>query len=500
MSLESALEEERLEVLKLLENKKKNFPKSEDSTIDHNSSSSPSIRFDVPPKQHAKHGSRSSSPARQDSPVDGKVLNQLDQLSLDGSSASRRRPSRGNRSPSATRSTSRRRNKSLTRRTPHSAEKLGHLDSDSESESDDDDDDYENETDLYNKRLQVDSDFSDESEEDEEDDDESDESSDEDEESPEVSSDDEQQKALKTVDEEGKTQAKVEEKPTLSKPVRKTISLLAPASSVAASQNAPPPSTSEYAAYKRRIIHPSTAFDFRDPKYTPMDVPYTSDSEEMNDARRAALMKVEVSQICSTIDSKRMVRTIERGDLPSLSETSKGKLKSYIVASDLSPEATHALEWTIGTVLRDGNVLMIVCALEDEAGSSSNSNPVEQQQQEQERLIAMQRLTAITTRLLKKTRLQVHVLIEVLHCKSPRHILCEIIDYISPTLVILGSRGLSSIKGVLLGSFSNYIVERSSVPVMVARRKLQKAKNKGLNVKLANNLRTPGSISNAKVD
>jgi nucleotide-binding universal stress UspA family protein len=101
--------------------------------------------------------------------------------------------------------------------------------------------------------------------------------------------------------------------------------------------------------------------------------------------------------------------------------------------------------------------------------------------------------------LLTKTRLQIHVIFEVMHCKSPKHMLTEIIDHVSPTLVILGSRGRSALKGVLLGSFSNYIVERSSVPVMVARRKLQKTKNKGLNVRLANNLRRT-QLSDAKID
>jgi gamma-glutamyltranspeptidase len=45
------------------------------------------------------------------------------------------------------------------------------------------------------------------------------------------------------------------------------------------------------------------------------------------------------------------------------------------------------------------------------------------------------------------------------------------IDFLSPTLTILGSRGRSQLKGVLLGSFSNYLVTKSSVPVMVARKR-----------------------------
>lgn len=38
-------------------------------------------------------------------------------------------------------------------------------------------------------------------------------------------------------------------------------------------------------------------------------------------------------------------------------------------------------------------------------------------------------------------------------------------------MTVLGSRGRSALKGVLLGSFSNYIVNKSSVPVMVARKR-----------------------------
>lgn len=42
-------------------------------------------------------------------------------------------------------------------------------------------------------------------------------------------------------------------------------------------------------------------------------------------------------------------------------------------------------------------------------------------------------------------------------------------------------------KNVLLGSFSNYLVTKSSVPVMVARKKLKKNKSfKRSNIRLSN--------------
>jgi hypothetical protein len=59
-------------------------------------------------------------------------------------------------------------------------------------------------------------------------------------------------------------------------------------------------------------------------------------------------------------------------------------------------------------------------------------------------------------------------------------------------------------NSVILGSFSNYLVTKSSVPVMVARKKLRKhSKYKRPSVKLANNLLdgvSGRSLSTARVD
>jgi hypothetical protein len=78
------------------------------------------------------------------------------------------------------------------------------------------------------------------------------------------------------------------------------------------------------------------------------------------------------------------------------------------------------------------------------------------------------------------------------------------IDYLEPTLVILGSRGRSALKGVLLGSFSNYLVTKSSVPVMVARKKLRSSKKskafKRANIRLSNVLQGPRKLESAKID
>ncbi|KAK9246355.1 hypothetical protein V1506DRAFT_535314 [Lipomyces tetrasporus] len=271
----------------------------------------------------------------------------------------------------------------------------------------------------------------------------------------------------------------------------------------------PPPSHIDGAtSYKRHLIHPKTAFDLVEDATSSFNSPYTSDTEEAIDIKKAVNLPFKVSDIEANSAAGRVLRTVTRGDYETISKNPLLKKRSYIVATDSSPESMYALEWTIGTILRDGNLMYAVYAIEEpEDMPSPPSTPTPDESAaasalEQERITAAKEITSVIVKLLKKTRLQVECVVEVMHCKSPKHLLCDVIDYLSPTMVILGSRGRSALKGVLLGSFSNYLVTKSSVPVMVARKKLKKSKHhRGPMPKFSNNLREGvTSLSLAKVD
>lgn len=275
----------------------------------------------------------------------------------------------------------------------------------------------------------------------------------------------------------------------------------------------------------KRRVHPTTAFDLPSGLPSPM----TSEDESHSELRAAQKLSLTMSNIHSTPSAHRVIRQIIRGDYQHFqneAEEGRKRQRMYLVATDISPEAEHALEWTIGTVLRDGDTLFAVYAVDEESAgdsgavdigqgaesvrdtaavlqrlptnnvapnspgpsplakagqlSSAGNNDTRSRSRntfssaEAERRRALEDITARCVRLLRKTRLQVRVVVEVFHCKSPRHMITEVIDFLSPTLVIIGSRGRSAVKGVLLGSFSNYLVTKSSVPVMVARKKLRK--------------------------
>ncbi|KAJ8064682.1 hypothetical protein OCU04_007003 [Sclerotinia nivalis] len=310
------------------------------------------------------------------------------------------------------------------------------------------------------------------------------------------------------------------------------------------------------------VVHPHTSFD---PDGSGDPSPHDSDTEaDRGDVKKAQSLSLTMSAIKSTPTTSRCVRTIHRGDFGKVQQEARDnqrRTRKYLVATDLSEEAAHALEWTIGTVLRDGDTMLAIYCVDEELGiitpdNSGDDAQIKQQisaiaaaqrssrassantplltpsvgpsplnhsfrldpgsraaspmgrdsrsKAEQDRFRAVEDITDRVSELLRKTKLQVQVNIEVLHCKNPKHLITEVIDYINPTLVILGSRGRSALKGVILGSFSNYLVTKSSVPVMVARKRLRKhnKQKRTPNIRLANNLTNPvvKSLASAKID
>ncbi|KAG8746582.1 hypothetical protein FRC10_004434 [Ceratobasidium sp. 414] len=150
----------------------------------------------------------------------------------------------------------------------------------------------------------------------------------------------------------------------------------------------------------------------------------------------------------------------------------------YVVASDLSEESRFAVEWGIGTVLRDGDEMIVVNVQETESKldptDAASGDKTQKIRNQQERQTLTYLLCRQVTGLLQRTRLNVRVYCQAIHSKNSRRMLLDLIDYTEPTMVIVGSRGLNALKGILLGSTSHYLIQKSSVPVMVARRRLKR--------------------------
>ncbi|QRW00524.1 stress protein A family protein [Ceratobasidium sp. AG-Ba] len=152
--------------------------------------------------------------------------------------------------------------------------------------------------------------------------------------------------------------------------------------------------------------------------------------------------------------------------------------RRYVVASDLSEESRYAVEWGIGTVLRDGDEMIVVNVQETETKldptDATSGDRTQKIKNQQERQTLTYLLCRQVTGLLQRTKLNVRVYCMAIHSKNSRRMLLDLIDYTEPTMVIVGSRGLNALKGILLGSTSHYLIQKSSVPVMVARRRLKR--------------------------
>lgn len=287
---------------------------------------------------------------------------------------------------------------------------------------------------------------------------------------------------------------------------------------------------------RRSGVHPATSFDLPPSgSRTPID----SDTEaDLTDIKRAQKLSFAMTQIISQPEVHRTIQIITRGEYSKLVQETQDEHnnpRKYLVATDLSEESTHALEWAIGTVLRDGDTLIAIYCVDEETGilgadgnslatgmvpddpkamreaataldrmansksaiqhgggmgtlsplaassmdasgllATGNSTSAigedpsptpshssrERSRAEEERYRAVQEISERVTKLLRKTRLQVRVIVEVLHCKNPKHLITEVIDHVNPTLVILGSRGRSALKGYVFFYLFSFVSPR----------------------------------------
>lgn len=175
-------------------------------------------------------------------------------------------------------------------------------------------------------------------------------------------------------------------------------------------------------------------------------------------------------------ERNRCTVTMVYGDYAEKAQRSK-RPKRYVVASDGSEGSQYAINWAMGTVLRDGDETLIVSVMETDTKLDS----LQSQFEDPTRRHALQRVRSDMAILLanqafvllQRTVLGVKVSCQAVHAHNAKHMLLDLLDFYSPTMLIVGSRGIEAIRGGVLGSMSHYLVQKSSVPVMVTHNKLQ---------------------------
>ncbi|KAM7258904.1 hypothetical protein ACFE04_014645 [Oxalis oulophora] len=151
------------------------------------------------------------------------------------------------------------------------------------------------------------------------------------------------------------------------------------------------------------------------------------------------------------------------------------------VAVDFSACSIKALKWTVDNVIRDEDHLILITVLPEGsyegAGESqfwavTGGSPFIPLSELLESDISKkygvkpdaETLDIVTTLTNQK---KVQVLLKV-YWGDPREKICEAIDKIPLSSLVIGNRGLGKIKRVILGSVSNYVVNNGTCPVTVA--------------------------------
>jgi hypothetical protein len=225
----------------------------------------------------------------------------------------------------------------------------------------------------------------------------------------------------------------------------------------------------------KTVIHPRTSYDIPTPyAQSAAGTPYGSEDEaEKEDVHRAQKLSISMSAIDNRVPN-RSIRTIVRGNYASIQEEADGgrrRQRKYLVATDLSEESVYALEWTIGTVLREGDTMYAIYTIHEDgnpssvqvgegakaiqdaavvvgsqtreasqnrtilgrlgpvtASKSSSADSRVSSLAETERVRAVEAVSQTCVKLLRKTLLQVRIAVEVIHCKSPKLMITEAVS------------------------------------------------------------------------
>ncbi|KAI8637697.1 hypothetical protein BD408DRAFT_424158 [Parasitella parasitica] len=155
---------------------------------------------------------------------------------------------------------------------------------------------------------------------------------------------------------------------------------------------------------------------------------------------------------------------------------SKRRPKSYLVACDFSKESLYAIEWTMGTMMRDGDELHVATVANRDDNpdvvKATGLDPKGELHATSDALITEAK-KLLGQMMLFNIKLVTHAMIgrvkDVLKSLTREH------DY---TMLVCGSRGRGSVRTLLMGSISTYLIHKSPIPVAVIRRQKKKKRVK----------------------
>ncbi|KAI8078743.1 uncharacterized protein BX664DRAFT_286854 [Halteromyces radiatus] len=188
-----------------------------------------------------------------------------------------------------------------------------------------------------------------------------------------------------------------------------------------------------------------------------------------------------------------------RGKTPGYKRTRRSR--TFMMATDLANYSEYALNWASDEVMDDGDELIVLRVV---TVDMSDKRSIIQAQLEYESKQAREKANKVMERIMESSGpdSKISVIIEFVIGKVQETIQ-DMISMYQPSLLIVGTRGLSEFQGMLLGSVSKYCLQHSPIPVTVVRPvedksiKKHKAKKNRLSAMIRLGGSRPGSESDS---
>ncbi|KAF9912075.1 hypothetical protein EC991_001021 [Linnemannia zychae] len=154
--------------------------------------------------------------------------------------------------------------------------------------------------------------------------------------------------------------------------------------------------------------------------------------------------------------------------------------RTFLVGTDLNEYSSHALQWVMENMVEDGDEIVALRVVPVELRDSFAKSGIPSFQGQE--VAARSEATKIMEMIREKNRSmhkEVNIVVEYV-VGAVRDTIQHMIKMYEPSMLVVGTRGRSSVKGFLLGSVSRYLLNHSPVPVTVVRpaSKLIKSKTK----------------------
>ncbi|KAI8349069.1 hypothetical protein B0O80DRAFT_460645 [Mortierella sp. GBAus27b] len=156
--------------------------------------------------------------------------------------------------------------------------------------------------------------------------------------------------------------------------------------------------------------------------------------------------------------------------------------RSFLVCTDLNEYSCHALQWVMSNMVEDGDEVIALRVVPMELRDSFAKYGIPSFQGQE--IAARSEATKIMEMIRESNKgKEINIIVECL-VGNVKDTIMHMIRMYEPSMLVVGTRGRNSVKGLLLGSLSRYFLNHSPIPVTVVRpaskRIKSKSKSKGI--------------------